>query len=101
MVEKGEAPIEAAKRELLEETGFAGGEWAEYMESSPNPSSMNNINFTFLAKGVKKVSEPEQDATENIKVILMTSEGVKQLLQSDIIIEGIMQAPLWKYFANN
>lgn len=100
MIEEGETPLEAAKRELLEETGYSGGEWVEFMKSSPNPSSMNNYNYTFLAKGVKRKSEPNQDATESINVMLMTPEQVKSLLYRNMIVEGIMQAPLWKYFAN-
>lgn len=101
MVEEGETPIDAAKRELLEETGYSGGEWIEYMKSSPNPSSMNNYNYSFLAKGVKRLSEPNLDAKETISVFLMTPEQVKSLLQRDMILEGIMQAPLWKYFADS
>ena len=40
IIEKGEEPIDAAKRELLEETGFEGGEWSLYCESYPNPAAM-------------------------------------------------------------
>ncbi len=100
IVEEGETPIEAAKRELLEETGYAGGEWIEYMKSSPNPSSMNNYNYTFLAKGVRFIAPPQQEHTEFIIVSLKTHHEVKALLENDNIKEGIMQAPLWKYFAN-
>lgn len=33
VVEKGEEPMHAAQRELMEETGFGGGEWELFMES--------------------------------------------------------------------
>lgn len=33
------SPLEAARRELLEETGFGGGEWEELMILSPNPGT--------------------------------------------------------------
>ena len=39
VIEAGETPLQAAQRELLEETGFAGGEWRHLMGLSPNPAS--------------------------------------------------------------
>ena len=99
IVENGEEPIDAAKRELLEETGYSGGEWIEFGRSYPNPSSMTNMNYTFLANGVRKTSEQNLDITENIEVILLTIDEVRSLLKTNQILEGIQQAPLWKYLA--
>lgn len=96
-VEQGESPLEAAKRELLEETGFGGGEWEKFMVSAPNPNSMSNVCHTFLAKSVKQVSEPHREQTEDIKVHLLTLDELSEVLNEGKIIEGIMQAPLYKY----
>lgn len=101
IIEDGEEPLEAAKRELLEETGYSGGEWVEYNRAYPNPSSMTNLNFTFLAKGVRKATEQNLEVTENIEVLLLSKENVRKLLDSSLIIEGIQQAPLWRYIAEN
>ena len=97
IIEEGEEPIAAAKRELLEETGYSGGEWIEYNRAYPNPSSMTNMNFTFLAKGVRKATAQNLEVTENIEVLLLSIEDVKNLLETNKIIEGIQQAPLWRY----
>ena len=43
VVEKGEPPLEAAKRELAEETGFGGGTWSLLTVLGPNPGNMNNL----------------------------------------------------------
>lgn len=99
VVEEGEAPLEAARRELLEETGYAGGEWQEFMVISQNPGSTDNLTHCFLARGVEKVSGQHLDATEDIAVKLLTSEEVKEMLMSDRVKQSLMAAPLWKYFA--
>ena len=101
IIEDNEDPMEAAKRELLEETGYSGGEWIAYGQAYPNPSTMTNMNFTFLAKDVKKVTEQNLEITENIEVLLLTLEDVKDLLESNKIKEGIQQAPLWRYIAEH
>ena len=45
VVEEGEEPLDGAKRELLEETGFGGGEWELSMVISANPGSQNNLAY--------------------------------------------------------
>ena len=98
VIEKGETPLEAAKRELLEETGFAGGEWKEWMTLSPNPATSTNLALSFLAVGVEKVSGQHLDATEDIDVYLLDQDYVRDLLENNQILQALMAAPLWKYF---
>jgi len=98
VIEEGETPLEAAKRELLEETGYAGGEWEPLMTLAPNPATSNNLAHSFLAKGVKKVAGQSLDATEDIEVYLKTPEYVRQLLENNQILQALMAAPMWKYF---
>lgn len=50
---------------------------------------MTNMNYTFLAKGVRKSSEQNLEVTENIEVQLLTLNEVRKLLESYQIIEGI------------
>lgn len=97
---EGENLLEAAQRELLEETGYSGGNWMHFYQSAPNASGMNNICHTFLALGVRMVKQPKLESTEEIKVHLYTSCKVKKLLDDNLIIEGVMQAPLLKYLFN-
>lgn len=100
-IEKGEQPIDAAKRELLEETGYEGGEWTLYCVSCPNPAAMTTTNYTFLAKGVKFSGERHLEKTEDISIHLMSFEEVKELMMNGGIRQGQMLAPLWKYIAEN
>ena len=99
VIEKGETPIEAARRELLEETGYGEGEWSPLMTISGNPSTTSNLTHCFLARGVRKISGQHLDATEDITVCLLDEAQVKDLLESDQIRQALMAAPLWKYFA--
>ena len=96
--EAGETPLEAAQRELAEETGYMGGEWELLMTISPNGTSMNNLTYCFVAKGVE-AGRAHREATEDIDVILMEPEEVRRLLEAEEIVQATMVAPLWRYFA--
>lgn len=99
VIDAGETPLEAARRELSEETGYEGGEWSLFMTLSPNPTNHTNLSYTFLATGVEKVRDQHQEATEDIHVDILTRDEVWQILQSGGIIQALHAAPLYKYFA--
>lgn len=101
VIDQGETPLQAAQRELLEETGFGGGEWQEYMTLSPNTSCQSNLSYTFLARGVERLRAQEQEETEDINVHVMNREDVYTLLQQGEILQALHAAPLWKYFVEN
>lgn len=99
--EAGEAPLEAAKRELYEETGYGGGIWHPYMTISGNTSTMTNLCHCFVAEGVERLSEQHLEETEDISIHLLTVEEVRSLLVENEIRQALMAAPLWKYFAEH
>lgn len=99
--EPGEDPMTAAKRELQEETGYAGGNWTELMVISPNSSTMDNYCYCYLAEGVKKISGQHLDETEDIKVFHFSKDEVFKMLQNGEFYQAMMIAPLWKYFATH
>lgn len=99
-VENGEDVLEAAKRELKEETGYEGGEWKRFSLTAPNPAAMTNICHTFIAKGVYKAGEQNLDHTEDIDVVELTQDELLQAMQSGRILQGDMLSPLWQWMYN-
>ena len=99
VMEKGETPLEAAKRELAEETGYGNGHWELFMTISANPSAMNNLSYSFLATDVELIGSQHLDATEDVRVKLLSEEGLYQLLSKGEMKQALMAAPLWKFFA--
>lgn len=93
--------LAAAQRELLEETGYGGGEWRELMVIAPNPATQNNLTHCFLAINVEHLASQNLDATEDIRVHLLTRDDVFDLLHTGAIRQALMAAPLWRYFYEN
>lgn len=94
-------PMESARRELLEETGYGNGEWELFMTECANTSTMNNTTYCYLAKGVEQIAPQKLEDTEDITVHMLDVSEVRELLMNDSIRQSLMLAPLWKYFAIN
>lgn len=92
------SPLEAAQRELMEETGYGSGQWRLLTTLSANPATQNNLTYCYLATGVEPLGEQRLDPTEDLRVHLLTREEVLKLLRTDRIRQALMAAPLWRYF---
>ncbi len=80
VIDAGEDPKTAMKRELLEETGYLFEDIEHISTIYPNPSTGNNRCHTFLARGGKLVQGQKLDAHEEIIVEKVSVKEVKQLL---------------------
>ncbi len=88
-VDAGEPPMVAAEREMLEETGYAVGHIQPLCQLSPNPANHNNYSISFLATGVHPAEEQQLDATEEIEVVKVRLEEVKQMLARQEFIQAM------------
>jgi 8-oxo-dGTP pyrophosphatase MutT (NUDIX family) len=93
----GESLLEAAQRELLEETGFGGGTWKPWMELSANPALQNNLTCTFLAEDVQQIDEQRLDATEEISVHLVGLDELDEIVLGGGMLQSLHAAPILKY----
>jgi len=80
---------EAIARELLEETGYSFSTFDYLGRISPNPSTNTNLLHMFLARGGKKIAEQALDENEEIEVILLTIDELKQLLRENKIVQSM------------
>jgi ADP-ribose pyrophosphatase len=87
-----EGLIEAARRELLEETGYEA-ETIDYLFDGPSSSGLSNEVFTLmLARDARKVGPGGGDASEDIRVHLVPLDQIDAWLASKRR-EGFMISP--------
>ena len=98
MIDPGESPVQCARRELLEETGFTSARWKRIGCVRPNPAFMSNSCYTFLASGCERTSEPSFDATEDIETLLVSPAEIKRHIREGAIDHCIVIAAFGFYF---
>ena len=77
-VDEGEEVLAAAKRELLEESGYEAEEFILWQAEHP-ASKIDWVIYTFIAKGLKKVGEMDLDTGEKINLKFITFDELMAL----------------------
>jgi 8-oxo-dGTP pyrophosphatase MutT (NUDIX family) len=85
LMEPGETPLESARRELLEETGYDTDDWRMLGNVRPNPAIQGNRCHTLLARNVKPVAEQRLEPAEDIDVVPTPLEEVPGMIESGAI----------------
>jgi 8-oxo-dGTP pyrophosphatase MutT (NUDIX family) len=88
LVEEGERPEEAARRELAEETGYTGGEWEPLGSLASSPSLKDNWAYLFLARGVEETATPDPDEHELVEVVKVPVKELLSLVRSGEIVSS-------------
>lgn len=79
-VEAGEAPLPAAQRELLEETGYEADEWIELGRYRVDANRGAGMAHLYLARGARQVAAPDADDLEAQEVVLLSPVEVEAAL---------------------
>jgi 8-oxo-dGTP pyrophosphatase MutT (NUDIX family) len=100
LLEPGETPEAAARRELREETGCEAAEWRLLGMVHPNPAIQSNRCFTFLARGAAPVGPPALDPGEDIDVVPTDLGEIPALIAGGAITHTlVISAFAWLSFA--
>ena len=97
MVDPGEDPLSAAKRELLEETGYRATEWTQLGVVDPNPAFLSNRCWLFLASSLESVGEPLGDGKEEISVEWAPVDDIPAMFDSGAISHSLVVSAFYFY----
>ena len=95
MDEEDESPLQAAKRELLEETGYTSERFIEVGKVYPNPATHNNLTYSFLALDVEKVDQQHLDETEEIDVSLVSFDELISMAKEGSLPQALHVSALF------
>lgn len=98
LVEDHDSPLDAALRELREETGYSAKEIIDCGYVHPNPAIFDNVCHTFIGLGAQKVGEMEQDEKEDIEVQLVPLEDIPKLIRTGKITHALVIVAFYRLF---
>ena len=92
--EADETPLAAARRELLEETGYASDHFERVGCFSPNPATHTNALHCFVAHNVYWSRQASQDETEDISSCFMSIEDIMTAIGTSQFAQALHLASL-------
>jgi 8-oxo-dGTP pyrophosphatase MutT (NUDIX family) len=84
------SPRHAARREMVEETGWDSDDLVELGAVHPNPAIQGNRLHTFVARGALRLHEPSFDTTEETEVELVPLDAMPELVRDGTISHALV-----------
>ena len=94
VIDPGEAPLDAARRELREECGYSTQSWTYLGAVEPNPAFLDNLCHHWLAEDCVRTHEQELDPGEDIVVETLALDEVRQRIKSGAIRHSLVLTAL-------
>ncbi len=84
-----EDALEAAKRELMEESGYTSEDWTHLITVPGNATIADNYAFVYYARNCKRVAGLHLDETEFLEPELHTREEIQELIDSGRFAQAV------------
>jgi len=98
-IDRSEPPLECARRELQEETGYSAEDWESLGHIYPTPGYTNEVLHLFYASGLTK-GEQHLDPGEDIDVRWIPLEKVEEMIDQGEINDAKTIIAVFKYLRN-
>ena len=101
VIEKGEDPLVAAKRELMEETGAVAGKLTELGTFNPNPALFSNHLHVFLAEDLEFTNKQNLDKDEFVNYLEIPKNQVMANMGNSEFFHALMASALCLYLCRS
>jgi len=92
IIDDGESALDAARRELREETGYVSNEWHEIGVVDVNPAIQTNRCHSFVALDARPEHEQDPDEHEDIEVVCRDGDELAGLIVDGQITHSLVVA---------
>jgi ADP-ribose pyrophosphatase len=94
-IDPGEKPLPAAKRELLEETGYTAAHWRRILNFYASPGFLAETMSIYLATGLRAgTAQPEDDEMIQLRLVPL-STALRMVLRGTIRDAKTISSVLW------